>query len=293
MIMSKHLRIIPRLDVKGPNLVKGIHLEGLRVLGKPEDFAQYYYENSADEIFFQDSVASLYNRNNLDSILKKTAKNVFIPIAVGGGIRSLEDIRSILRAGADKVSINTAAIKDPMFLKKAVHEFGSSTIISSMEVIETSKDKFELFTDCGREETGIYVIEWIKKVQDLGVGEILITNVDNEGVGNGFNERLIEITHDIIEIPFIIHGGPGNFEHIKKVLGNNYKIDGLALASILHYKTINEINFKSSNDFESEGNIEFLKNKKIAGRKMIYPMGINELKSRINSETNYKVRDYE
>lgn len=291
--MNKHLRIIPRLDVKGPNLVKGIHLEGLRVLGKPNDYAQHYYENGADEIFFQDSVASLYNRNNLDSIVKQTAKNVFIPIAVGGGIRTLEDIRSILRAGADKVSINTAALKDPNFLKKAVSEFGSSTIISSMEVIETSNNRFELFTDCGREETNIEVSEWINRVHDLGVGEILITSVDNEGAGKGFNLKLIELTQNIIEIPYIIHGGPGNFDHIKNVLENQYRIDGLALASILHYDLIDTIN-NMSQGFEDEGNIEFLRNvKNVSGRKRINPTSIKQLKNKINKETNYKVRNYE
>src|SRR6185503_9506833 len=124
-----NVRIIPKLDIKGPNLVKGIHLEGLRVLGKPEDFARYYYENGADELFYQDVVASLYERNSLHDIISKTAKQTFIPLTVGGGIRSLDDIREVLRAGADKVSINTAAIRRPQFIREAANKFGSSTIV--------------------------------------------------------------------------------------------------------------------------------------------------------------------
>ena len=129
----KFNRIIPRLDIKGPNLVKGIHLEGLRVLGKPEEFAQYYYEEGADELIYQDTVASLYQRNSLTEIISKTAKNIFIPLTVGGGIRTLEDINKSLRAGADKISINTAAIENPNFINEASNAFGSSTIVVAIE----------------------------------------------------------------------------------------------------------------------------------------------------------------
>jgi cyclase len=131
----KNVRIIPRLDIKGPNLVKGIHLEGLRVLGRPEDFAKYYYENGADELFYQDVVASLYDRNSLHEIIAGTARSVFIPLTVGGGIRTLDDINNVLRSGADKVCINTAAIKNPDFIRKASKRFGSSTIVASIEAI--------------------------------------------------------------------------------------------------------------------------------------------------------------
>ena len=127
------IRIIPRLDIKGPNLVKGIHFEGLRVLGKPADFAKYYYDNGADELMLMDVVASLYERNSLHEIISQTAKEIFIPISVGGGLRSISDIKEVLRAGADKVCLNTAAIKDPEFIKKASRIFGSSTIIVAIE----------------------------------------------------------------------------------------------------------------------------------------------------------------
>lgn len=163
----KNVRIIPRLDIKGPNLVKGIHLEGLRVLGKPEDFAQYYYEHGADELFYQDVVASLYERNSLHDIISTTAKRSFIPLTVGGGIRTIEDIRNVLRAGADKVSINTAAIRNPSFIREASVKFGSSTIVIAIEAIRQPNGKYEVFVDNGREHTGKDVFEWAKKLKSL------------------------------------------------------------------------------------------------------------------------------
>src|SRR3989338_2186132 len=153
----KNIRIIPRLDVKGPNLVKGIHFEGLRVLGKPEHFARYYYELGADELLYMDVVASLYNRNSLHDIVERTAKDIFIPLTVGGGIRTIGDIRGILRAGADKVSLNTAAIKNPEIIKEASKMFGSSTILVSIEAIKQTDGKYFAYTDNGREFTGIDV----------------------------------------------------------------------------------------------------------------------------------------
>ena len=170
----KTIRIIPRLDIKGPNLVKGIHLEGLRVLGKPENFAKLYYNQGADELIYQDTVASLYQRNNLTDIINRTVENIFIPLTVGGGIRTLEDINTILRAGADKVSINTAAINNPGFIDEASRAFGSSTIVIAIEVIKQPDGSFLAYTDNGREYTGVEVIEWAKQVENRGAGEILL-----------------------------------------------------------------------------------------------------------------------
>src|SRR3989344_2874988 len=152
-------RIIGRLDIKGPNLVKGIHLEGLRVLGKPEQFAKYYYESGADELIYMDVVASLYGRNSLLGIVEKTAKEIFIPLTVGGGIRSLSDIRDVLRAGADKVALNTAAIGNPQIVSEASQMFGSSTIVISIEAIKQPDGQYLAFTDNGREHTGLDVVE--------------------------------------------------------------------------------------------------------------------------------------
>ena len=185
-------RIIPRLDIKGPNLVKGIHLEGLRVLGSPDAFAQYYYENGADEIILQDVVASLFERNSLHDIISRTAKNIFIPITVGGGIRTIEDIHGVLCAGADKVSLNTAAIKNPSFIEKAATTFGSSTIVVAIEAIKDVSGQYFAFIDNGREETGLEVIEWVKLVINSGAGELVITSVDRDGTALGFDIDLLQ-----------------------------------------------------------------------------------------------------
>ena len=188
--INMNIRIIPRLDIKGPNLVKGIHLEGLRVLGKPETFAKFYYEQGADELFFQDTVASLYGRNSLHDIITKTAREIFIPLTVGGGLRTIDDIKNVLRAGADKVSINTAAVNNPNFIEEAALRFGSSTIVVSIEAIKDSNGSYYVYTDNGREHTGLEVVEWARKVEKLGAGELVITSVDNEGTGSGFDIEL-------------------------------------------------------------------------------------------------------
>jgi cyclase len=255
----KTTRIIARLDIKGPNLVKGIHLEGLRVLGKPEDFARYYYENGADELFYQDVVASLYDRNSLNDLISRTAKEIFIPLTVGGGIRTVEDIRSILRAGADKVCINTAAIKNPDLIKEASRVFGSSTIVVAIEAIRQSDGKYLAYTDNGREHSGLEIIEWAKKVEELGAGEIVITSVDQEGSGLGFDIELTKNVSNAVSIPVIAHGGAGNEEDVCNVIKEG-NADAVALASILHYNFIekNVIGILG----KEEGNTEFLKSGK-------------------------------
>lgn len=252
--MTSKIRIIPRLDIKGPNLVKGIHLEGLRVLGKPKDFAEFYYQNGADELFFQDSVASLYERNSLGDIISETAKMSFIPLTVGGGIRTIQDINNVLRAGADKVAINTAAINNPEFVRNATLKFGSSTIVGSIEAIRENDGRYLAYTDNGREFTGVEVVEWAKKLQDLGVGEIVITSVDREGTGEGFDMELIKKLSEI-EIPLIAHGGFSCPEDIVNVL-ENCSVDAFAIASSLHYDYI--INNRKENSFKEEGNTTFL-----------------------------------
>jgi imidazole glycerol-phosphate synthase subunit HisF len=249
-------RIIARLDIKGPNLVKGIHLEGLRVLGKPEQFAKYYYEAGIDEMIFVDVVASLYYRNSLHDIITKTAREIFIPLTVAGGIRSIDDIREILRAGADKVSLNTAAIKRPEIIKEASRKFGSSTIVVTIEAIKQSDGRYLAYTDNGREFTGMEVLRWATMVEELGAGEIMITSVDREGTGLGFDLELIKMVADTVSIPVIAHGGAGSLDDIRLAI-NTGKADAVAIASMLHYEYIskNEI----VGDYKTEGNIEFLK----------------------------------
>ena len=258
-----NIRIIPRLDIKGPNLVKGIHLEGLRVLGKPEDFAKYYYEAGADELIYQDVVASLYERNSLHDIISRTAKEIFIPLTVGGGIRTIEDIKGVLRAGADKVSINTIAIKNPKFIREASLKFGSSTIVVAIEAIKQPDGRYFAFIDNGREFSGIEVLEWAKRVEELGAGEIVITSVDREGTGFGFDLELVKMVADNVSIPVIAHGGAGKKEDVLEVIKEG-SASAVAIASILHYDSL-------SKDFadlgkRKEGNIEFLKNGKSSSK---------------------------
>ena len=267
------IRIIPRLDVKGPNLVKGIHLEGLRVLGKPEHFAEYYYEQGADELFFQDTVASLYDRNSLHDIISRTAKKIFIPLTVGGGLRSISDINNVLRAGADKVCINTAAIKNPEFIKEASRKFGSSTIVVSIEAIRESNGTYFAYTDNGREYTGVEVVDWAKKVAMLGAGEIVITSVDKEGTGEGFDKNLTKMVADAVNIPVIAHGGCGSPEDCCKVI-QYANVDAVVVASVLHYDYI--IDTTHVDRYEEEGNTSFLKSGKAYGK--IKPCSIQDIK---------------
>ena len=248
-------RIIPRLDIKGSNLVKGINLEGLRVLGKPENFAKYYYDNGADELFYQDVVASLYGKNSLKEIISKTAKNIFIPLTVGGGIRSLKDINLILKYGADKVAINTAAIRNPLLIQKAAKIYGSSTISVSIEASKVDNNYFA-FTDNGRNNSKQKVTEWIKKVQDLGAGEIIITDIQLEGTGRGFNAELFESIKNIIKVPFIYNGGIGNISQGKDILKQYKVVSGLSIASMFHYYCLNNDIFNDKN-FDL-GNVEYL-----------------------------------
>ena len=252
----KPIRIIPRIDVKGPNVVKGIHLEGLRVLGEPQEFAKCYFEDGADEIFYQDVVASLYGQNTLEDIIKQTAKNIFIPLTVGGGIRSIEDIRHILRCGADKVAINTQAVKDPSFIRASSKEFGSSTIVVVIEASRVDKNKYNIFTDNGREKTDIDAIEWSKKIQELGAGEIVVTSIDREGTGKGYDLDLCNDIKKHVNIPVIIHGGAGNINHVVSASQNTNTFDGISMASMLHYTLIEKNNFKlQKNNF---GNKEYI-----------------------------------
>jgi imidazole glycerol-phosphate synthase subunit HisF len=251
------IRIIPRLDIKGPNLVKGIHLEGLRVLGKPEDFARYYYEQGADELIYMDAVASLYERNSLLDIVRRTSQEVFIPLTVGGGLRSVDDIRNTLRAGADKVLLNTAVVRRPDLIREAAEAFGSSTIVVALEVIRQSSGRYECFTDCGREQTGLDAFEWAVRAAELGAGELVVTSVDREGTGKGFDIALTRTIAESVPIPVIAHGGCGKVEHVLEVVQSG-KAEAVSIASILHYDCVRRLRRQQQEDFADEGNIEFL-----------------------------------
>lgn len=257
--MKPPVRIIPRLDIKGPNLVKGIHLEGLRVLGKPEQFARHYYESGADELMYVDVVASLYDRNSLQDIISRTAREIFIPLTVGGGLRTIDDIKNVLKAGADKVSLNTAVVKNPQVIREASKVFGSSTIVVMIEAIKQPDGSYLAYVDNGRQYTGIDVVEWAERVEELGAGEIVITSVDREGTGLGFDMELSGLVCEKVSIPVIVHGGVGKLEHLREIL-EIPGVDAISIASILHYDFIrhNRVEFEPG----TEGNIEFLKSGK-------------------------------
>lgn len=252
----KNLRIIPRLDIKGPNLVKGVHLEGLRVLGKPSDFARHYYENGADELVYMDVVASLYGRNGLHDLIRQSAKELSIPLLVGGGIRTIQDIQDVLRSGADKVSINTAAISDPKFLENAVKTFGSSTIVVAIEAIRESDGRYLAYTNNGREYTGKEAVSWAKELESIGVGEIIITSVDREGTGKGFEQDLISKISGAVSIPLIAHGGAASEQDVLDTVKNT-KVDAVSIASSFHYEVL--ANNRFQNESQGEGNTDFLK----------------------------------
>ena len=227
-------RIIARLDVKGPNVIKGIHLEGLRVVGKPSDLARRYYEEGVDEILYMDTVASLYGRNNIFEIVKQAAREIFVPLTVGGGIRSIEDIVAALRSGADKVAINTAAVANPEFIDAAAQSFGSQCIVISIEAKQRENDRWEVLTENGRESTGRDVAEWAVEAQRRGAGEILITSVDREGTKRGFDDDLFRTIRSCVNIPVIGAGGAGSADHVIETLGRN-EIDAVACAGLFHY----------------------------------------------------------
>ncbi len=236
------IRIIPRLDIKGPNLIKGIHLEGLRIIGDPQQFARNYYEQGADELIYMDIVASLYGRNSLKEIVTRTAQDVFIPLTVGGGVRSVSDASELLKAGADKVAVNTAAVKRPALVHEISQTFGSQCMVVSIEAKKIAENRWEVFTDNGRERTGKDVIEWVQKVCSLGAGEILLTSIDQEGTRKGFDIELVKNVSEASSIPVIASGGMGSVEHLLDVVrvGN---ANAVAIADVLHYKrnTIEEI----------------------------------------------------
>lgn len=276
-----NIRIIPRLDIKGPNLVKGVHLEGLRVLGKPEYFAHYYYEQGADELVYMDAVASLYGRNSLLEIIQRTAREIFIPLCVGGGIRNVDDIRSVLRAGADKVSVNTAAIRRPEFVLEAARAFGSSTIVVSVEAIKNRDNFYEALVNYGRDRTGVNAIEWAIRAVELGAGELQVTSVDMEGTGKGFDLELIRQIADVVPVPVIAHGGAGNMHDVFDAVSLGHA-DAVSVASILHYQCIEQIQIDEK-EFNNEGNTEFLR-KKRTGFSKIQPTSLVAIKEYLTDQ---------
>lgn len=235
--MKQNIRLIARLEVKNDYLVKGIQLEGLRKLGDPHEFAKAYYEAGIDELLYLDIVASLYNRNNLSDIVRRTTDDVFIPITVGGGLRTLEDVHNILQQGADKVAINTAAIKDPGFITRVAEAYGSQCMVLSIQA-KKRRDApgWEAYYDNGREHSDLDVVAWAKEGEQRGAGEILLMSVDSEGLGHGMDQALIEEVSAAVRIPVIAAGGAGSVEDVVAAVHSG--ASAVSLSSMLHYKKI-------------------------------------------------------
>jgi len=239
------IRVIARIDVKNEFAIKGIHLEGLRKVGNPNDMARNYYDEGIDEIVFMDAVAAYYDRNSLSDLIKEACTDVFIPITVGGGIRTINDISDALKSGADKVAINTKAVQEKDFIRQSSKIFGSQCIVASIEAKSISNGKWEVYTDNGREPSGIDVVEWTKYVEELGAGEIMLTSIDKEGTKKGFDVDLYQAVSNQASIPIIASGGMGEAKDAISLI-NQVNIDAIAVASVLHYKIDTIQNIKSS-----------------------------------------------
>ena len=282
--------IIPRLDIKGPNLVKGIHLEGLRVLGKPAAFARHYYDQGADELIYMDVVASLYGRNSLVETVRTTAQEIFIPLTVGGGLRTLEDIQTVLRAGADKVALNTEAVRNPAFVEEASNTFGSSTIVVSIAAKRRPDGSYECYTDNGRERTGVNAAEWAARAVSLGAGELMVTSIDQEGTGRGFGIDLTRRISTAVPVPVVACGGAGSVDHVSEVVSEG-KADAVGIASILHYRVVQQISHEDEASF-SEGNLDYIRGRAAQNAIPtaataaidIEPASVGEVKDRLNHD---------
>ncbi len=230
-----NIRLIARLDIKGPNLIKGIHLEGLRIIGSPNKYALEYYQQGADELIYMDIVASLYGRNHLGEMIKDAAADIFIPMTVGGGIRSVENAKEILRSGADKIAINTAAVADPKIISDIARQFGSQCMVLSIEAKRIENERWEVYTNNGRERTGLDVVEWAKLGVSNGAGEVLLTSIDQEGTRKGFDVELVRAVSAAVNVPVIASGGMGKPQDLLPVVSGG-GADAVAMADILHYK---------------------------------------------------------
>ena len=245
------VRIIPCLDVKEGRVVKGINFVDLVDAGDPVEQAKHYSENGADEICFLDISASLENRNTMVNVVKKTANEVFIPLTVGGGIATVDNIHSLLKAGADKVSINSAAIKNPEIIKQSSEYFGNQCIVVAVDAKKIKNDWY-VFSHGGTKNTGIFALKWIEQVQELGAGEILLTSMDKDGTKSGFDVELLQKVSNFLNIPLIASGGVGKLEHFYEGVTKG-KANALLAASVFHF---NEISIKEVKEYLINKGIE-------------------------------------
>ena len=241
---QKPLRIVSRVDIKGENVIKGVHLEGLRVVGSADYLSKKYYESGADEILYIDAVASLYQRNHLAPLLKSAATNAFIPITAGGGIRSVADARDLLRSGADKIAINTAALQNPHLLRCLCEEFGEQCVVLSVQAKKVAQNKWEPFSENGREPSGRCLNDWLDEANEQGFGELLLTSIDREGTKNGFDTDLLEFVSKKVITPIIVSGGMGALEHV--ISAHSSGADAVAVAGVIHRDEISIGDIKSA-----------------------------------------------
>lgn len=237
-------RIIPCLDVDNGRVVKGVNFVGLRDAGDPVEVAKRYNEEGADEITFLDIGASHEGRDTIVDVVKKVAQEVFIPLTVGGGIRELSDIYSLLTVGCDKVSVNSAAIKRPAFIEEGAKRFGSQCIVVAIDAKRVGEDRWHVFTHGGRNDTGIDALEWAKEAYQRGAGELLVTSMDADGTKAGFDNALNRKISDLVNIPVIASGGAGTMQHIEEAFTLGHADAALA-ASIFHFKEIDIMELKS------------------------------------------------
>ena len=230
-------RIIPCLDVKEGKVVKGVNFVGLKEVGDPVELAQKYYEQGADELVFLDINASYENRDTMLDVVEKVSKVIFIPFTVGGGIRTIEDIKETLRAGADKVSLNSIIVKNPDLINEASKIYGSQCIVAAIDA-KKHGDKWNVYINGGRVDTGKDVIEWIKEVQERGAGEILLTSMDADGTKDGYDIELLKAANSVCKVPLIASGGCGSLDDFVRVFKEDVADAALA-ASLFHYGTLN------------------------------------------------------
>ncbi|MGC6517192.1 MAG: imidazole glycerol phosphate synthase subunit HisF [Candidatus Puniceispirillaceae bacterium] len=232
----RNLRLIPRLDVKMEWLIKGVQMEGWRKVGDPAEYARAYADAGADELIFMDVVASLYERNSLHDIIEKVASAVFVPMTVGGGIRTVDDVSNMLACGADKVALNTAATRHPELISEVANRFGSQATVISIEAIRNN-DSWLAMTDNGRNHTGRDVIDWAVEAEERGAGELFITSIDRDGLGGGFELELIKQVSDKVSIPVVSGGGLGSVAHLDEVIAQT-KTSAVAVGHALHWNKV-------------------------------------------------------
>lgn len=234
-MFKSNVRIIPRLDIKNQFLIKSIQLEGLRKIGHPNDYALKYYAEGADELLFNDCVASLYGRNSILDTISETARDVFIPLTVSGGILSIEEAQRVFRAGADKICVNSGAIRDKYFISRLAEKFGSSSVVVEIQAKRTGLSEYEALFENGRERSGLDVQEWAQTAQELGAGELIITSVDREGTAKGFDIELMASVSQNVRIPVIASGGLGQITDLEKIT-TEANISAISCAHVLHYE---------------------------------------------------------